>query len=180
MRALTINHPEVTVESLLELAEKIPGAKAGLRIAAAILILSEYTAPEVANLFNLTRGGVGKQIHKINSDGLDGVFDRERPGRPTQFNEEIFSQIEEALNKTPKDYGLNRTRWDGKVFVEFVKRSFSITITNRHAQRMIKTLGFSLIKPVYKYRQATNEGVDEFKETYKKKSKTPKNPRVKA
>src|SRR5208283_4354314 len=70
--------------------------------------------------------------------------------------------------------GSSRNRWDGVVVAEYLKRSHSIKIHVRHAQRIIRKLGYTLRRPSYQYVQATDEGVAEFQDELKK---TPSRPR---
>jgi len=108
------------------------------------------------------------------SGGPWAIEDHSRPGRPSQFDAKVLMELDEALSKPPQDYGLSRNRWDGVVVVEYLKRFHYIKIQVRHAQRMIKRLGYSLRRPRYQYVQATDEGVAEFQEEVKK---TPSRPR---
>lgn len=174
MKALTLSHQELTREALLRKAEEIPGAWVGIRIAAFLLMLAGWKSTQIADLFGLSRWGAVKLIQKANREGLEAIEDHPRPGRPSQFDEKVLRELDEALSKPPQDYGLSRNRWDGVVVVEYLKRFHYIKVQVRHAQRMIKKLGYSLRRPLYRYVQATGEGVAEFQEELKK---TPSRPR---
>gem|GEM_PF-4058786 len=50
-----------------------------------------------------------------------GQEDHPRPGRPSQFDEKAPKELDEALSKSPQDYGLSRNRWDGVVVAEHLK-----------------------------------------------------------
>lgn len=168
MKALTLSHSAVTREILLRKADETPGAWIGMRIAALLLILSGWKSTQVAELFGLTRWAVVKWIRKANSDGVETVTDRARSGRPSHFDENVMKQLDEALSKSPQDFGISRAQWDGVVFVEYLKKTHHIEIHVRHAQRLIKKLGYSLRRPMYSFVQAKQEGVAEFQETLKK------------
>lgn len=170
MKALSIEHKDITRESLLRMAEEIPGAWVGIRIVACLLILSGWKSSQVAELFGLTRWSVVKWIHKANSEGIDAVKDKPRPGRPSKFAKDLQKELEEALSKSPKEYGISRVRWDGVVVVEYLRRFHNVTIHVRHAQRWIRNLGYSLRQPIYQFAQATKEGVEEFRNEVKKTS----------
>ncbi|MCX5852056.1 MAG: winged helix-turn-helix domain-containing protein [Deltaproteobacteria bacterium] len=79
-----------------------------------------------------------------------------------------MKKLDEALSKSPQDFGIPRTKWDGVVFVEYLKKTYHVEIHVRHAQRLIKKLGYSLRRPMYRFVQAKQEGVGEFRETLKK------------
>jgi transposase len=168
MKALTLSHPTVTRDILLRKADETPGAWIGIRIAGLLLILSGWKSTQVAELFGLTRWAVVKWIRKANSGGVEMVNDRARSGRPSHFDENVMKKLDEALSKSPQDFGISRAQWDGMVFVEYLKKTHHIEIHVRHAQRLIKKLGYSLRRPMYRFVQSKQEGVEEFRETLKK------------
>jgi transposase len=168
MKSLTITNKSVTREVLLEMAKSIPGAWLGIRIAAMLLLLEGWKSTKIAGVFDISRWSMVKWIHKVNEEGPDGIPDKKRPGRPCRLTEEIQKELEEALEKSPMDFGLKRNRWDGIVVVEYLERFHGVHLKVRQAQRWIKRLGFSLQRPIYRYVQATNEGIEEFRSKVKK------------
>ncbi len=170
MKALSITCKDVNRESLLRMAEEIPGAWIGIRIAAYLLILDGWKSSHVSKLFDVSRWTVVKWIHKANQDGVESIKDKLRIGRPTKFNKDVQKKLEEALSKSPKEFGISRIKWDGVVVVEYLKRFHYITIHVRHAQRLIRNLGYSLRQPLYRFVQARNEGIEEFHNGIKKTS----------
>ena len=168
MKALEVTNKSVTREALLKMAEKVPGAWVGLRIAAILLLLEGWKSTSVARLFGLTRWSVVKWIRRINAQGFDGVKEVHRPGRPPRLGTAIQQALEEVLQKNPRSLGLKRNRWDGVVVVEYLERVHGVHVKVRQAQRWIRRLGFSLRQPIYRYVQATEEGVKEFRQNLKK------------
>jgi transposase len=168
MKALTLRNPLLTKEILLRKADETPGAWIGIRIAGLLLILSGWKSTQVAELFGLTRWAVVKWIQKANSDGVETVTDRARSGRPSFLDKDVLRQLDEALSKSPNDFGIPRAKWDGVVFVEYLKKTYHIEIHVRHAQRLIRKLGYSLRRPMYRFLQAKEEGVEKFQATLKK------------
>ena len=170
MKAIGITKDEVTRESLLDLADQIPGAWIGIRIAGYLLMLAGWKSTQIAELFGLSRNAVVKWIRKANQVGMAAVEDSPRPGRPTQLNERILEDLDQVLSKSPKEVGISRTRWDGVVVAEYLKRVHRIDIHVRHAQRLIRKLGYSLRQPIYRFVQASEQGVEEFQKDLKKNS----------
>jgi len=168
MKALQVTNKSVTREALLKMAEKVPGAWIGLRIAAVLLLLEGWKSTPIAKLFGLTRWSVVKWIQRINAQGVDAMKEVPRPGRPPRLGTEIQQVLEEVLQKNPRSLGLKRNRWDGIVVVEYLERVHGLHVKVRQAQRWIRRLGFSLRQPIYRYVQATEKGVKEFRQTLKK------------
>jgi hypothetical protein len=110
MKALTITNKKVGTVALLELAEEIPGAWIGIRIAAMILILEGHKSSFVAGLFGVSRWSVVKWIRRINALGVAGLLEGQRPGRPSLLSTEIRESLVCAVRKNPMDLGINRRR----------------------------------------------------------------------
>jgi len=168
MRALTVTNKSLTREALLAMAEKTPGAWIGIRIAALLLLLEGWKSSRVARLFGLTRWSVVRWIQRANEKGVAGVAEKKQPGRPCRIDEQVQKALEKDLERSPRELGLKRNRWDGVVVVEYLERVHGIGLKVRQAQRWIRRLGFSLRQPIYRYAQATTEGVEEFRKTVKK------------
>jgi transposase len=184
MKALRITHPDMTRESLLKMAEEIPGAWVGIRIAGYLLMLSGWKSTQVAELFDLSRLGVVKWIRNANQRGLASIEDRPRSGRPARIDAKVLKELDQVLSKSPKKVGISRAKWDGVMVVEYLKRHHQewdgvmvveylkrhhqVNIHVRHAQRLIRKLGYSLRQPVYRYVQASEEGIQSFRKTLKK------------
>jgi len=168
MKALGITNKAVTRESLLRMAERVPGAWIGLRIAAMLLLLEGWKSTKIAKLFGLTRWSVVKWVQRINVQGVEGVQEVQRSGRPPRLGTEVQQALDKVLQKSPRSLGLKRNRWDGVVVAEYLERVHGVHLQVRQAQRWIRQLGFSLRQPIYRYVQATEEGVKEFRQTLKK------------
>ena len=75
-----------------------------------------------------------------------------------------------SLQEPPEKFGLHRTRWDGVLVVEYLRRFHQVELQVRQAQRYVRRLGFTLQMPVYQYLQAKMKGVAKFQRTVKKNS----------
>lgn len=168
MRPLTITNKSITRDALLTMAEKIEGAWIGIRIAALLLIMSGWRSTAVAELFNLSRPAVIAWIKRANQEGITSIEDKARSGRPSKLDAKVTKVLEEALSKSPGEYGLSRFRWDGVVVVEFLKKKLDILLKPRQARNWLKKLGYVRKRPIHCYVQASNRGVKEFKESLKK------------
>jgi len=170
MKPLKISHAGVTRKALVGMADSIPGAWIGIRIAGLLLLLSGWKSTAVSQLFGLSRQAVVDWVRKANRLGLDSIHDVARSGRPTRLDRAIQQKLEKALRQSPEIFGLKRTRWDGMVIVEFLRKECNVELKPRQARNWLKRLGFVLKRPVYRYLQASNKGVARFRRGLKKNS----------
>lgn len=170
MKPLKVSHSAVTAKALLRRADSIPGAWIGIRIAGLLLLLSGWKSTAVSRLFGLSRQAVIDWIRKANRQGLDSLYDLARSGRPSRLDRVAQDRLEKALTKSPEEFGLKRRRWDGVVVVEFLRQECNVELKARQARNWLRRLGFVLKRPVYRYVQASNQGVARFRRGLKKNS----------
>jgi transposase len=146
----------------------------GIRIAASLLVLKGWTSSQVAELFDVSRWSALQWIQRLNENGLKGLEEKPRSGRPVRLVESIQEQLEKDLTRDPRECGLSRNRWDGVAVVEYLQRQHGVQLQVRQAQRWIRRLGFSLRRPVCRYVQASSGGVAAFSARIKKTPPTAK------
>lgn len=168
MKALTLNHSEITRQSLLAKADSLAGAWIGIRLAALLLLLAGWKSTAIAELFGVSRWAVCQWIGWANEQGLTSVEPQPPPGRKPRLSAAVQQQLDLALQASPEKFGLQRTRWDGVLVVEYLRRFHQVELKVRQAQRYVRRLGFTLQMPVYRYLQAKQKGVAKFKRAVKK------------
>jgi len=167
---LIITRTDVTPAALLRQASQIPGAWAGIRIAALLLILWGWRAPAIAKLFQLSRVTACAWIRDANTRGVSSAQDRPRPGRPPRVTPAVAKRLAAALEQPPTEAGIARSRWDGLAVVEYLRRICGVRLHVRQARNWLHRLDFVLKVPGYRLVQATRKGVRRFRRGLKKNS----------
>jgi len=169
---LNLTHSEATKENLLKLADKIPGAWIGLKIAALLLILEGQRPCWITEVFGLTRMSLSRWLHGVNEEGLAFLIPKPRSGRPTKLENRVQRTLAVHLEKTPRDFGLNRAQWDGPTVAVHLKKYFGISLKVRQAQRWMHHLGYRMKRAGYSYVQAKSEDARKFERKLKKTPQT--------
>lgn len=149
MRPLSIRRAEVTRERLLALAEELPGAWLGIKIAVLVLLLDGYRPTFVARLFGVSRMTLTRWVHRLNRAGVAGVVEKPRPGRPPQLTPRLRRQLWADLQQSPEPHGLPRAAWDGPTLTVHLRRRFGVHLKVRQAQNWLHRLGYRLTRPGY-------------------------------
>ena len=165
---LNLTHAEAKKERLLALAETIPGAWVGIKIAALLLVLEGQRPGWVSEVLGLTRMTLSRWIHSVNQRGLSALQPRTRSGRPTRLTSGMQEMLASHLEKNPGEFGLNRAHWDGPTVAVHLRRQFGLKLTVRQAQRWMHQLGYRLKRASYAYLQAHSEQAKRFQGTLKK------------
>jgi transposase len=170
MKALSITRIDVTPEALLRLAMETPGAWLGVKIAVVLLVRAGQRPSTVTALFGLSRTTVTAWVHRVNREGVRGLLERPRPGRPSQLTPRIRRQVDAHLAHSPVEYGWSRAQWDGPMLVQHLRKYFGVRIKVRQAQHWLHHLGYRLNRAGYSYVQARAEDTRQFRESLKKES----------
>ena len=165
---LTLTHSSAKKERLLSLAEQIPGAWVGIKIAALLLVLEGQRPGWICGVLGLTRMSLSRWIHGINAEGVEALKPKARPGRPSQLDSRVEKILEKHMDHSPQSFGLNRARWDGPTLVTHLKRQFGITLKVRQAQKWMHQLGYRMKRASYCYLQAKSEDARKFQRVLKK------------
>jgi len=86
-------------------------------------------------------------VKRFNAEGLSGLVEGERPGRPARLSESQLEQIGVILRESPRAHGMTGNLWDGKTLAEWLRRNWSVKLSVRQCQRLFRGLGFRQRKP---------------------------------
>ena len=101
----------------------------------------------VANLLGDSPRIVQYWVRRFEKEGLSGLVDAERPGRPRRLNPEQLERIGRALRESPGEAGMAANLWDGKTLSAFIEKEWGIALGVRQCQRLFRQLGFRFRKP---------------------------------
>ena len=107
-------------------------------------------------------------INRFNKEGIEGLRDRKRSGKPPKMNKEQFKRLEEDIEKSPKEFGYKQNFWNTKLIRIHILQHYITGYTNRHVQRLMHKFGYSLIKPRPKHFKRDPSQKEEFAQALKK------------
>jgi transposase len=131
-----------------------------------LLVAQGISCPEVARLLGDAPRTVEYWVNRFETEGLSGLVDLERTGRPSRLGDDQFREIERILRQSPLDVGLGVNLWDGKSLSAFIKMRYGIELGARQCQRIFHHLGFRLRKPRPVIARADPEGQEEHKKNF--------------
>ena len=117
------------------------------RLHGLLLVAQGMTCPEVARLLGDAPRSVEYWVGRFERDGLAGLLEGERPGRPRRLAEKQMEAVDRILRQPPREAGLSGNIWDGKTLSTWIEQKYDVDIGVRQCQRMFRQLGFRLRKP---------------------------------
>ena len=146
MKPLTIADPDIIL-GLQDEIRRSEESRYDHRLHGVLLVAQGMTCPEVATLLGDARRTVQYWVKRFEQDGLAGLVEKERPGRPSSLTSEQMDEIGQVLRQLPRTFDLGENLWDGKTLSAFVKKRYRVQLGVRQCQRVFRQLGFRLRKP---------------------------------
>jgi len=147
MRPLTIPDAENMILALQDEIRRNDAARYDHRLHAVLLIAQGMSCPQVAQMLGDSPRTVTHWVRRFGSDGLGGLIEAERPGRPSRLSAKQYDHIEKVLRGTPTKVGIRANLWDGPTLSDYLQTKFGVQLKVRQCQRMFRQMGFRLRKP---------------------------------
>jgi transposase len=133
------------------------------RLHAILMVAQGMSCRKVAQLLGDSARTVAYWVQRFEAEGLSGLADADRSGRPSKLDEKQLQLIEIALRSHPSQYGLSGNLWDGKLLSHFIDQQFGVELGVRQCQRLFRRLGFRFRKPRPLIAKADPEKQEAFK-----------------
>jgi transposase len=147
MRKLQIEDAEVMRIAIQQEIGRCEESRYDHRLHGLLLVTAGQSCRQVAELFGESGTTVQRWVSRFEQGGLDALREGERTGRPRTLQAKDWRRLQDDLRKTPRDFGLAATLWDGPVLSEHLRRRYSVDLGVRQCQRLFRQMGFRLRKP---------------------------------
>lgn len=147
MRARTIDDVEEMLWVLQDEIRRSEEARYDHRLHGVLLVAQGMSAPQVAQFLGDGKRTVEYWVKRFNEEGLSGLVEGERSGRPARLSEAQLEQIGVILRESPRAHGMTGNLWDGKTLAEWLRRNWTVELSVRQCQRLFRQLGFRQRKP---------------------------------
>ena len=163
MKKIHISDAETVILILQDEIRRSYQARYDHRLHAVLMVAQGMSCRAVAGLLGDSPRIVAYWANRFEAEGLSGLADADKPGRPRRLDEEQLQQIQIALRSSPADFGLTANLWDGKLLSHFISQRFGVDLKIRQCQRLFRQLGFRLRKPRPLIAKADPEKQEAFK-----------------
>jgi len=117
------------------------------RLHGVLLVAQGMNCPDVARLLGDAPRSVEYWVHRYESQGLAGLTEGQRTGRPRRLTDKQMDGIGKVLRNRPSDAGMLVNLWDGKTLSAWIAKTYGIELQVRQCQRLFRQLEFRLRKP---------------------------------
>lgn len=165
MRKLEIADPEIMRIAIQQEIARSDESRYDHRLHGLLLVTSGQSCQQIADLFGEDRRTVQRWVKRFEEEGLEGLHDGERPGRPACLDAKQWEALGRDLRRSASDFGHVGHLWDGKLLSSHLKQRYKITLGVRQCQRIFRQMDFRLRKPRPQVAQSDPVLVTAFKKT---------------
>ena len=109
--AVAIARDELSAGELRAAARRSKDVAQARRLLALALVLEGASRTEAAEAAGMDRQTLCDWVHRYNEEGVEGLSDRQRPGRPSRLSEEQKAELAELVEQGPDVAVTGMVRW---------------------------------------------------------------------
>jgi transposase len=136
IEALETQHRQTKVASVRSRCEMILLSGEGL------------SPPEIAKRVRLSDRTVRRTIDRYETEGINGLLNKPIPGRPRRVTAAYLEQLEQTLERNPRELDLPFSNWTTANLAEYMAQQTGIKIKARQMENYLKANGWRLRRPV--------------------------------
>ncbi|KAA6338837.1 hypothetical protein EZS27_013185 [termite gut metagenome] len=145
-------HADVsTIKSQLRKDEKY---SQGIRLYVVYQIAQGKKAEDLEELYQTSHKSICNWVHRYNAEGLSGLIDRPRKGRPCRLSASQQEMVKQAVLNTPEQYGYHSATWTGAMVMSYIANTFGISYKKAQIYNLLHVLGLSFQRGRASYPEA--------------------------
>jgi transposase len=162
---LALARREVSAEELRVAARRTKDSDQARRLLAIALVLEGASRTEAARITGMDRQTLRDWVIRYNAEGIEGLRDRARPGRPAQLGPAQLAELERLVEAGPDIDVHGVVRWRCVDLRAEIKQRFDVEVSERHVGRLLKRLAFTRLTVRPRHPEADEAAQEAFKKT---------------
>ena len=140
---------EEEIEELRELQVKTKDTREYRRAMIILLSNEGFAVPSLSFLFSLSDKKIRYWIDRYEREGIDGLSDKPRPGRPPLVKGEIKERLLEIVRQSPRTLGKEFSNWTLATLQEWLKER-GVEVSLEWIRQTLLQGGISFKRPKHK------------------------------
>ncbi len=106
-----------------------------------------HSPPEIAGLFGYSAASVRVWLERYQAEGLAGLYDQPRSGRPRKVNPQVEEQLVELVQNDPQQAGYLATFWTVAMLAMALSKKIGVTLSLGSVRLALQRLGLRWGRP---------------------------------
>ncbi len=163
--ALAVTRDEFSAAELRREARRSKDNRQARRLLAIAMVLDGASRDDAARTGGMERQTLRDWVHRYNAQGLDGLLDKARPGRPSQLNEAQLVELDALIEEGP-DIDVHKVvRWRCIDLKAIIEERFDVQMSERHVGRILNDRDYRRLSVRPRHPKADEAAQSAFKKT---------------
>ena len=163
--AVAITRTDLSTEELRAEARRTKDSYQARRLLALALVFGGASRTAAAQAAGMDRQTLRDWVHRYNAEGVAGLCDRPRSGRPPRLSEAELAELAGLVEAGPDPAVHGVVRWRCVDLQGEIKARFGVEISERHVARLLKQLEFTRLSVRPRHPKADEAAQQAFKKT---------------
>ncbi len=163
--AVAITRGDLSADELRLAARRSKVSCQARRLLALAQVLDGGSRGAAARAGGMDRQTLRDWVHRYNAEGVEGLCDRPRSGRPPRLSEGQLAELDRLVEAGPDLAAHGVVRWRCVDLQREIKARFGVEISERHVGRLLKRLDFTRLSVRPRHAKADEAAQQAFKKT---------------
>ena len=160
-----ITRADYGAEDLRREASRARTPAAARRMLAVALVLEDVSRREAARQCGMDRQTLRDWVHRFNAEGLEGLYDRRRPGPAPRLTPAQEAELGRVVCDGPDLERDGVVRWRRVDLQVLINERFEVVYHERTVGKVLHRLGFSHVSTRARHPEADEQKQEAFKKT---------------
>jgi len=138
MRVLQISFPENAVEELQKFLKSVKSVRVFRRAQAVLEVVKGKPMRAVSREYNFSYHALWTWVHRFKENGIEGLQDRPRTGRPKKVTAEVERVVVELIENDPLEYNSIYSQWTCSELLRVVEEKTGVRISRETLRTILK------------------------------------------
>src|SRR5437870_8998706 len=138
MRTLKLHFPDETLPPLDSFLKQTKEARVFRRAQAVREVVKGQRLQTVSDTLHFTYSALRKWVHRFANQGIQGLGDRPRPGRPTKVTCELEQNLNRIVDQDPLEHGSLHSQWSCRELATVLARETGVQLGRESVRGVLK------------------------------------------
>lgn len=141
----------LSIKDLNKIANESKSSYTRGLIQAVILRYNDVPTSTIVKTLGKSKATVVSYINKWNTKGIVAISDQRGGNVKSKITDEIAEDVKNIItNKSPHDFGYEQNKWNSLLLARYIEDKYGYKYSKVWMTKLLKSLGFSYKRGVYK------------------------------
>src|SRR5438093_2384379 len=147
MRTLKLHFPDDALPTLETFLKQTKEARVFRRTQAVRDVVKGQRLQTVSDTLHFTYSALRKWVHRFANQGVQGLVDRPRPGRPPKVTCELAHHLDRLVDQDPLQHGSSHSQWSCQELATVLARQTGVQVSRESVREVLKKKDVSSSRP---------------------------------